>query len=398
MPSRHHNLLDVKKAAKRAKIDGPRTARFHRDNPCAASRCADAHRNRNVICHIFDKSVAFRIGRRSIKSIPGWPKGYKSAIGVRAHSLFGKAPVWSRKATRATEIEAAARYFLMKSPERVRTVSDPSDRAESEEVDRFREELAALLTGRKHINVLIGKTKRRVNGISTVPGTRKADIALTYNGEPQFYLSHKMGSKPGDFRQYGGFVNDMGLRTDNDFYSLEPDSDARDFWRGVNEALDKLGLKRDSKTGMHDFNKLKPGAVFAAEFGDVSDELCMRSCFGVNHNEGVGGPDAVDAICDGRLGLLRLPYSSHCFALTASYHMAVHPRISGRKPKLDGVYWPTMLVMRNPSKKLVQAGFLNCRASVWPSNRWAQAGIDNLSAVLAAGPAEIKHLKKRFVA
>lgn len=395
--SRHSNKLDIRTAARRARIDSRRIAKFHRDNPGAARRCREVHRNPSVLCCIFDKSVAFRIGRRSIKSIKGWPKGYKSASRARAHRLFESTPKYRRgPCSRETEIEMAARYFLMRSPDRVRTVTDPSDRAESEELDRLKRTLKCLVAKSRgeYINLSVAEIIVAVDGVQAVPGTRKADMAFTYRGSPVLHISHKMGSRPGDFRQYGGFVVDMGLRDRKDFDLLPEKNEVRCFRKDVEIACQRLGLRRN-RNGLLDFSGLRPGAVFARTFRRLESRECMSAVFGHAFESATGGPDCVDVLIDGSIELFEL--GGDTYELRGGFHLVAHPRIGYGKPNLPAPYSPTMLVMRSPSKSLHQAGFANCRAVVWPLNRWAGRGIDQLEAVLSAGPAELKRLRKRFV-
>ena len=379
MPQRHENELELGAATQRARKDRKAIERLLGRNPEVRDRIESVITNPSVVCHVFDRSVAFRVGKRSIKSIEGWPLGYKHAMNERAHVLFSRKPERQERIARQFEIELAARLMMTRRPEDVRTVSDPSDRAESEELDRLRE----LIDGRR-IKVRLGDQVRLVDDARAIPGTEKADMVLTYRGDGVFRISHKMGRFAGDFRQYGGFVNDLGLRLPDDFDRLKGNDEVLRFRQDVARAMLKLGLRPDHDR-LFDFAELAPGVCFAAP---MSVRRAMPVIFGRD--------DSVDVVIDGSIELV--PETGGVRNLRGSWHTAIHPRNNrGRLPDLSGVHEPTMLVMRSVTKPLTQAGFAHCRACVWPRNGWATSGIRKLREVLLASGRELKQLRNKMV-
>ena len=79
--------------------------------------------------------------------------------------------------------------------------------AEDAYLGRFRKELEEVLKKENQpaIKMRVGGRLVMVSGIESTPGTPKSDFHLLGpKGEEVAWLSHKAGSKPTDFQQYGG--------------------------------------------------------------------------------------------------------------------------------------------------------------------------------------------------
>ena len=89
-------------------------------------------------------------------------------------------------------------------------------------------------------------------------------MVFKYKKENVVFVSHKKGSKPGDFQQYGGFSSDLGIKDRKDASKYKA---IETFLKKVDEVMEGLGVKKDSQK-IYDFNKLKKGSNFADLIND----------------------------------------------------------------------------------------------------------------------------------
>mgnify|MGYP003314972814 CR=1 FL=1 len=98
-----------------------------------------------------------------------------------------------------------------------------------------------------------------VDNFNQVPGRPKADMVFEYKGRPNIFVSHKKGTKPAAFQQYGGFAVDLQVK---DLQSARAYPEIEQFLKDINETMKAMGVKKDS-AGRYDLNDLQRGSNMA---------------------------------------------------------------------------------------------------------------------------------------
>ena len=364
--SKFENELDLNSARKSVLKQKDKIDKIFSENKDLIKIAQSILDNPKIFCYIFSKSVAFRIGKSSVKTINGFPSGFKTSFstGQTAISVFNNFQAPTTLGKTNTVILLAA-WFLINNQERVKSESDKTEAVESEQVAATDAELKRIIQENGSIKIMVGDELFDVDDIKQVSGRPKADIVLTNNGKDAVFISHKKGSKPADFQQYGGFTNDLGIKGRADakkFKSIDK------FLSDVEYVLTSLGVERDS-SGRLDLNKLKKGFGFARLIDDSSAVNLVM--FGKDYNKNVCGLDNCSIVIDGDITFSPIDGTS-IYRLEGSYHTTVNPILTKSKKEINisstDIYSPVMFLMKSESQGLHQAGFANTRAVIWPNN------------------------------
>lgn len=353
--------------------------------------------NKAVTCYIFSKSIAFRIGKSSIKSIPGYSSGFKSGLSGTAKDLFKNLKFSQSK---KDEVILAACYFIINHFDRVKSESDKTEAVESEQVISTKSSLDKLIKEYGSVRLKVGDEMFEVDDFHQVSGRPKADMVFTLNKTPVVFVSHKKGSKPGDFQQYGGFSSDLGLKTDADIDRIPA---VRKFVEDVKSVFAAFGLKRDDNS-RYDFNELVKGSNFARLMDD--EDIAYTVMFGKDYKTGKPGLDNCSILIDG--DILFTPIKgkgSNVFELDGSYHSQVNPCLMRSKPRFQAsesdIYAPVMFLIKSEQQGLNQGGFSNVRAVIWPNNKvasgYAKKFEEILKVVRSKDTKRITELRKELV-
>ena len=84
-------------------------------------------------------------------------------------------------------------------------------------------------------------------------------MVFEYKGRPNIFVSHKKGTKPAAFQQYGGFAVDLQVK---DLQSARAYPEIEQFLKDINETMKAFGVKKDS-AGRYDLNNLQRGSNMA---------------------------------------------------------------------------------------------------------------------------------------
>jgi hypothetical protein len=327
--------------------------------------------NDSVKCYIFSKSVAFRIGSSSIKTIPGWSSGFKTSFSKgSAKAVYDPFKVVSYTSKENMVILISA-YWLLKHPDRVLSESDKTEAVESEQVVQTKDALKKLIKEYGSVQLKVGDKTYEVDDFDQVSGRPKADMVFKYKKENVVFVSHKKGSKPGDFQQYGGFSSDLGIKDRKDASKYKA---IETFLKKVDEVMEGLGVKRDSLK-RYDFNKLKKGSNFADLINDES--VANTVMFGKDYKTGKVGLDNCSILMDGDIRFIPVKGKSlNVFELKGTYHTTVNPALLKTKKPFNlkelGIYAPAMFLIKSEQQGLNQAGYANVRAVIWPNNTVVQ--------------------------
>lgn len=190
--------------------------------------------------------------------------------------------------------------------------------------------IALLMTGGPISIRMKGKTVPGIVDVVKTAGTPKSDFHLAgENGKPLIHISHKKGSTPRDFQQWGGVTEDR--------IAKHPEV-------------------------------IKFGNLCLAEFGPVmgsglsawmpikDKSLKMMSVFGVNFDAGGINENKVDVLIQGDPGLRQI--SDGVFELTGTGHVHYH----GELP--DGGFEPVLAMIYKGDRS--QFGVKGGRASIYP--------------------------------
>lgn len=329
-------------------------------------------KNNRIECFIFSKSIAFRIGRSSVKTIPGFTTGFKSSFPgsgmAKQFFLPTKLPATSPNYSKSDKVFLTACYFLLNEFKRVKSESDKTEAVESEQVLKVQNDLKKLIKEYGSVRLVIGKETFDVDDFKQVPGRPKADMIFTYKNQPRVFVSHKKGNMPAAFQQYGGFAADLGIK---DLDTARKYPEVFKFLTDVNTTLKGLGVSRDNED-RYDLNDLRKGSNMARLIKD--EKVAMTVMFGKNYSTGVIGLDNCSILIDG--DIVFKPKRLNTFELHGSFHTSINPRLMKTKKSFfssaSDVYSPVMFIMKSEQQGLKQAGLANARAVIWPNNKVAQ--------------------------
>jgi hypothetical protein len=327
--------------------------------------------NSAVTCYIFSKSVAFRIGKSSVKSIPGFSTGFKTSFTKGSAKAVYDPFIIPLNISKENMVVLVSAHWLLKYPDRVKSESDKTEAVESEQVVQTKDALKKLIKEYGSVRLKVGDHVYEVDDFDQVSGRPKADMVFKYKKENVVFVSHKKGSKPGDFQQYGGFSSDLGIKDRKDAAKYKA---IETFLKKVDEVMEALGVKKDSQK-RYDFNKLKKGSNFADLINDES--VANTVMFGKDYKSGKVGLDNCSILIDGDIGFIPVKNKSlNVFELKGSYHTTVNPALlKSKKPfnlKELGIYAPAMFLIKSEQQGLNQAGYANVRAVIWPNNAVVQ--------------------------
>jgi hypothetical protein len=336
---------------------------------------------KEVMCYIFAKSVAFRIGKSSVKSIKGFSSGFKASFGKNkeAKDIFKSTITFGDSKT--DKVLLAACYFLIYHSDRTKSESDKTEAVESEQVVQTNAKLKKLIKEYGSVQLKVGDQTFEVDSFSQVSGRPKADMVFSLKDKDVVFVSHKKGSKPGDFQQYGGFASDLGIKTEAD---INKHPLIKEFVEDIHSIFKAFNLKKDAND-RYDFNNLVKGSNFARLLDD--EDMANTVMFGKDFSTRKVGLDNCSILIDGDIIFKPIKGKSlNVFELEGSYHSTINPCLLKRKPtfKLDknDIYAPVMFLIKSEQQGLNQGGFSNVRAVIWPNNTVSQGYCKKLDETL----------------
>lgn len=178
---------------------------------------------------------------------------------------------------------------------------------------------------------LKNRTVKDIVGVRKTAGTPKSDFHLIDSKENAVvHISHKKGSTPKDFQQWGGITEK------------------------------EIAKHPEIKYFEQEVNKLYPGGVMPngqSAFMHIKDNnLKMMAIYGVNYAKSGIDVNRVDVLIQGDPGLRRL--ASGEFELTATGHIHYLPE------KLTGGFEPVLAIIYKGDR--TQLGLRGGRASIYP--------------------------------
>jgi hypothetical protein len=178
------------------------------------------------------------------------------------------------------------------------------------------------------------KTKNgKISGVCQViktAGTPKSDFHLAdKNGKPLIHISHKKGSTPRDFQQWGGITEERILN---------------------HNEVQEFAVKCRMLYG----EKIPSGESVFVEIKDKN--LKMMSVFGVDFDKSGIHTNKVDVLLQGDPGLKKISKTE--FELTATGHVHYHGDIP------DGSFEPVLAMIYKGDRD--QLGIKGARASIYP--------------------------------
>lgn len=372
--------------------------RFTPDQQKIAKKLLDTT---SVNCHIFAGSLAFRVGKSSVKSIAGYPSGFKASFPTTktAKDMFltAKYEAKSFSFTKDSFVLAMAFYFLYKSFDRVKTESDKTEQAETEQVASTQSALDKLIKQRNGCHLKVGNSIYQVDAFSQIGGRPKADAYFSYKGKPVVWVSLKKGAFPGNFQQYGG-IQDLGIKgTDFNQYP-----DIVEFAKKVTKIFKTFGLKPDGQ-GRYDFNNFKKGSNFGGILTDP--HTACKVIFGKDFG-GTFGENNVNVTIDGDIVFKPVKGKTNVYELDGTFHASVNPKELGKtatsmKFSPNDIYSPVMLLVKSEAQGLNNLGFSNVRFYIWPNNTIASGYATNLNNIVktidGGNKILIKQLKQSMV-
>lgn len=193
----------------------------------------------------------------------------------------------------------------------------------------------AILAGMMYVGgpIKIKLKNKTVSGVSQVlktAGTPKSDFHLAdQNDKPLVHISHKKGSTPRDFQQWGGVTE--------------------------KEILAHPEVQKFAEDCRKEFGTKIPNGE--SVYRKIQDKnLKMMSVFGVKFNSGYVDPQKVDVLLQGDPGIKHI--SNDVFELTATGHVNYH----GDVP--DGGFEPVLAMIYKGDRD--QFGIKGARASIYP--------------------------------
>lgn len=307
---------------------------------------------------IFKNSVTFRKGSSSVKTIEDFPKGFKTS---------GSVTQYKNSNTKIDRVLGAALYFLKYHPERVKTESDKTEAVETEQVVQTQAALQKLIDEYGSVRLKVGDEFYEVDSFKQVSGRPKADMTFNFKNKSVIFVSHKKGSRAGDFQQYGG-VADLGIKNESDMKKYPAMEEFRLEVRQIFQAMGQVVNQQDR----YDFNAFKKGGNLAKLIND--ENVAHTVMFGRDYHTKNPGLDNCSILIDGDIIFAPIKgLGANCFELKGSYHEQVNPCLLRNPPKFradpDDIYAPVMFYMKSESQGLNQGGFMNSRFVVWPNNK-----------------------------
>lgn len=400
--AKFENDLDIKRATAEAKRYSKQIMNHIAKNKQLDKAIDILEANKNVVCYVFSKSIAFRVGRSSIKSVTGFSSGFKSSFpsGVAKTNFIPlKIPSNGTNLTKYHMVQLAALYFMLKLPNRFKTESDKTEAVESEQVLKTQENLKKLIREYGSVRLLVGDEYFDVDNFSQVSGRPKADMVFTKNNQHVVFVSHKKGSRPADFQQYGGFASDLEIKTKEDAKRYP---EIYKFLNDLDFTLGKLNVGKDSQD-RYDLNYLRKGSNFARMIYD--EEIAYTVMFGKDYLSKKPGLNNCSILIDGDIIFKPIKGKGlNVFKLEGSYHTKVNPVLEKRKTPFkcnpSDVYCPVMFIIKSEQQGLKQAGLTNARAVIWPNNKVAQSYTkqfeDIFKGVKSNNSSRIKALKEEY--
>ena len=398
--AKFENDLDLKRAKREiTKVKKAFETRIGKDK--SLLKIIDTlEKNNRIGCFIFSKSIAFRIGKSSIKTIPGFTTGFKSSFPgsglAKQFFLPIKLPPVSPNYSKTDKVFLTACYFLLNEFKRVKSESDKTEAVESEQVLKVQNDLKKLIKEYGSVRLVVGKETYDVDDFKQVPGRPKADMIFTHKNQPRVFVSHKKGNMPAAFQQYGGFAADLGIK---DIDTAKKYPEVFKFLTDVNTVLKGLGVSKDN-TDRYDLNDLRKGSNMARLIKD--EKVAMTVMYGKNYSTGVIGLDNCSILIDGNI--VFKPKRLNTFELQGSFHTSINPRLMKTKKSFfssaSDVYSPVMFIMKSEQQGLKQAGLTNARAVIWPNNKVAQTYIKQFNTMFKGVKSEnrdiIKSLQEEY--
>lgn len=202
---------------------------------------------------------------------------------------------------------------------------------ESRAIDLLNDQIAIAVTDYGS-PITIKIAREDVKGCFQVvktPGTPKSDFYIAdESGKQLIHISHKKGSKPTDFQQWGGLAEKKIAE---------------------NEEVRNFGLAAKAKFG----NKMPNATTAWREI--KKDNLKLMSIYGVNHGKR-GDPNSVDVLIQGDPILEKV--SNGVYKLNATGHITFYPTIP------SGGFEPIIAIIYKGDRD--QFGIKGARGSIYP--------------------------------
>lgn len=177
-----------------------------------------------------------------------------------------------------------------------------------------------------------GTVYKGINKAQTVDGTPKADFTFNSDTEgPVIFISHKDGSKPTHFQQYGGFTG------------LLDEPEIKSFVEAVSKATN---------------GSLEPGMSFKREL--KADDIKLKTIYGLNADQDSFGINKCQVLYQGPIKFKKQSDGTY---LITSNHTELYPTIP-----TEG-YTPILYVSYRRGRNSV--GVQNCRFGVYPAAKAA---------------------------
>lgn len=180
------------------------------------------------------------------------------------------------------------------------------------------------------------KVVNNVIGVEKTAGTPKSDFhCIDSNGRPVVFISHKKGSKPTDFQQWGGM-------TEKEIQE--------------HKYTQKFAAIAQAEYG----DKIPPGESLMVELPNTSEAktLQLMSVYGVDAPRRVSGVNCVDVLIQGDPSLKRLSGGLYTFDSTGHVHFFPDLPGNGFEPV------PAIIYKGDRTNLGIQGG----RASIYPKN------------------------------
>lgn len=330
--------------------------------------------SRDPKVYIFAKTLSYRIGRSSVKTIEGFKSGFKASFKNSNEEILDINNASS--ASKRSQVILFALWVAANQPKSISTEVDASEKQETEETIRTQASIENILTDLEadFITLVLGRSQYNVDGFRQIDGRPKADMAFTYKGKDVVFVSHKLGSKAADFQQYGGFTSDLGYLRNSRSSNIVKGSSAdyiNKFFEEVDLILANVYKLTPDKDGVYDLGKTSRGTNFAKPIED--DNISGIVMFGSDYPTGKFGLNNCHVLIDGNINLKMIEHGIYELDRNASdtYHVMVNPSVRGSKDRFPkkAPYQPMMFIMRSSAQGLKQGGFLNARAVIWPRNK-----------------------------
>lgn len=210
---------------------------------------------------------------------------------------------------------------------------------ERQEVASLKRQLANIKknTGLAYVDIRVGKMTFRVKDVELTKGTPKGDFHfIGENGKPAFHVSHKNGTGPAGFHQWGGITDKAGRE-------ISESREVKSFSKAVRE---QVGLQ------------MRKGVAFWRRV-PARSKLALASIYGPKFNtKKYEDPDCVAVVAQGRITLRKMVGNTNEYKLTA-HHIMINPE-AVKAP------YDTILMATYKSDKRKSGGVLNCRIGIYP--------------------------------